>query len=69
MAKGQRSESIKKLWRNPQFFLLAKEFAITNSDDIHPSIVSMSVSANISCLNDRVLDVALNNEQLLTFLN
>ena len=33
---------------------------VTN-DDIHPSIVSMGVSANISCSNDKVIDVVVNN--------
>ena len=33
---------------------------VTN-DDIHPSIVSMNVSAKISCSNDKVMDVAVNN--------
>ena len=33
---------------------------VTN-DDIHPSIVSLNVAANISCSNDKVIDVAVNN--------
>ena len=33
---------------------------VTN-DDIHPSIVSMGVSANISCSNYKVIDVVVNN--------